>query len=52
MMLTDYCGKMLKQMSGLRNQTLQMNNLQPGVYVLKILFRETGETLTERVVVQ
>ncbi|MFY7840719.1 MAG: T9SS type A sorting domain-containing protein [Lacibacter sp.] len=50
--LTDYCGKVLRQMSGIRSQAVQMNNLMPGIYVLKIWFRETGEALTERIVVQ
>jgi len=50
--VTDYCGKMLKTMYSLRNQNLQINNLLPGVYILKIIFRESGESITERIIVQ
>lgn len=51
-MLTDVTGRVLKSMNGLRSQSLQMNNLNPGIYILMIWFRETGETITERIVVK
>jgi hypothetical protein len=29
-----------------------MNSLNPGIYIIKIWFRETGETVSERIVVK
>jgi hypothetical protein len=50
--LTDYSGRVLRIERSLRNQSIQMNQLLPGVYLLKVWFRESGETVTERVSVQ
>lgn len=50
--LTDIAGRTLKSMNGLSSQLLQMNNLNHGVYIMKIWFRATGETVTERIVVK
>lgn len=52
LMITDLTGRVIKNMYGLNNQTIQFNNLFPGVYVMKINFRESGESVTERVIVQ
>ena len=51
-MLSDYSGRVMRAERSLRNQSFQVNKLLPGVYMLKIWFRETGETITERVIVQ
>jgi hypothetical protein len=51
-MISDYSGRVIKADRSLRNQSLQINKLLPGVYLLKIWFIETGETITERVIVQ
>lgn len=50
--LSDYAGRVIRTERSLRSQSIQMNKLLPGVYLLKIWFRETGETITERVIVQ
>ncbi len=50
--LTDVAGRTLKSMSGLRNQILQINILNHGIYIMKVWFRETGETITERIIVK
>lgn len=50
--LSDYSGRVLRIERSLRNQSIQMNQLLPGVYLLKVWFRESGETVTERVIVQ
>jgi Secretion system C-terminal sorting domain len=50
--VTDIAGRTLKSMNGLRSQSLQMNSLNPGIYIIKIWFRETGETVSERIVVK
>ncbi len=49
---TDIAGRVLRSMSSLRSQSLQMNSLNPGIYIMKIWFRETGETITERIIVK
>ena len=51
-MLSDYSGRVMRAERSLRNQSFQVNKLLPGVYMLKIWFRETGETITEKVIVQ
>ena len=52
MMLSDYSGRVMRAERSLRNQSFKVNKLLPGVYMLKIWFRETGETITEKVIVQ
>lgn len=51
-LLTDVAGRVLRSMSSLRSQSLQMNSLNQGIYIIKIWFRETGEAITERIVVK
>ena len=51
-LLIDVAGRILRSMNGLRNQSLKMNALSPGIYIVKISFRETGEAITERIIVQ
>lgn len=50
--LTDVAGRVLRSMKGLHSQSLEMSSLNPGIYIMKIWFRETGETITERIVVK
>ncbi len=50
--LDDYTGKSIQRWSGISVRNLQLNNMQPGIYMLRINFRETGETITERIIVQ
>jgi Secretion system C-terminal sorting domain len=52
LIVTDIAGRTLKSMNGLRSQSLQMNSLNPGIYIIKIWFRETGEIVSERIVVK
>lgn len=51
-LLTDVAGRFLRSINGLRSQSLKMNGLSPGIYIVKIWFRETREAITERVIVQ
>lgn len=51
-MLTDVTGRVLLLKNSQRNQSIQIQRFYPGCYLLKIWFRETGETITEKVVVQ
>lgn len=48
----DYTGKSIQRWSGIKVQNMQINNLKPGVYMLRFNFRESGETITQRIVVQ
>lgn len=50
--LDDYTGKSIQRWSGIRVQNMQINNLKAGVYMLRFNFRESGETITQRIVVQ
>jgi Secretion system C-terminal sorting domain len=50
--LDDYTGKSIQRWSGISVRNLQVNNMKPGIYMLRINFRETGETITERIIVQ
>jgi len=50
--LDDYTGKSVQRWSGISVRNLQLNNMRPGIYMLRINFRESGETITERIIVQ
>ncbi len=50
--LTDFTGKSLQQWNGLNTSNLQLTNLKPGMYTLRVSVRATGETITERISVQ
>lgn len=52
MILCDNSGRVVKQLLGLRNTQSEVSGIVPqGVYVIKIHFRETGDTLIEKIVV-
>lgn len=48
----DFTGKSVQRFSGLTSSNLQLNNLKPGMYMLRVNIRATGETITERIAVQ
>ncbi|RXK62477.1 T9SS type A sorting domain-containing protein [Lacibacter luteus] len=50
--LTDFTGKSLQQWTGVNTSNLQLTNLKPGMYTLRVSVRATGETITERIAVQ
>lgn len=50
--LDDYTGKSIQRWSGIKVQNMQINNLKAGVYMLRFNFRESGEIITQRIVVQ
>jgi hypothetical protein len=50
--LTDFAGKIIQDWNDVSISNLQLANLKAGVYILRIHFRETGEQLTERIVIQ
>lgn len=50
--VSDVSGRIIKTMNAVRNQTLYFNQFIPGIYIIKIQFRETGVSITKRIVVQ
>lgn len=49
--LIDMSGRMLRQWKGFTNNSLQIENLTPGIYNLKVTLREKGEQHIEKIVV-
>jgi Secretion system C-terminal sorting domain len=50
--LNDLTGKSVQRWNSVNMRSLQLNNLKPGIYMLRIDFRETGDQIVERIVVQ
>lgn len=50
--LDDFTGKSVQRWSGLNVRNLQITNLKPGMYLLRITIQETGEQISERITVQ
>ncbi|HEX4956535.1 MAG TPA: T9SS type A sorting domain-containing protein [Lacibacter sp.] len=50
-LINDNSGRLVKQLVNIRNQADVSGMLPSGVYFIKIYFRETGETIIEKVVV-
>jgi hypothetical protein len=49
--LIDMNGRAVKQWKSITNNNLQIENLTPGLYNLRIIVRETGEQAIEKIVV-
>jgi type IX secretion system substrate protein len=49
--LIDMSGHVIRQWKGYTNNNLQIENLLPGLYNLKVILRETGEQSIEKIVV-
>jgi hypothetical protein len=49
--LIDINGRAVKQWKSITNNNLQIENLTPGFYNLRIMVRETGEQSIEKIVV-
>jgi len=49
--LLDLNGRIVKEWRRLTNNSIQIENLTPGIYNLRILSRETGEQTVEKIVV-
>ncbi|HLF45649.1 MAG TPA: T9SS type A sorting domain-containing protein [Chitinophagaceae bacterium] len=50
--LTDMNGRTLKQWKAVTNNTLRIENLGTGMYLLKVITRETGNQSFEKIIVQ
>ena len=49
--LTDISGRVIKQWTGVTNNNLEIDNLTPGYYSLRVIIRETGEQSIEKIIV-
>jgi hypothetical protein len=49
--LMDMSGRMIKQIKAVTNNNIQFDNLTPGVYSLRVINRETGDQVVEKIVV-
>lgn len=49
--LIDLNGRLVRQWKNITNNNLQIENLTPGLYNLKVIVRETGEQTIEKIVV-
>jgi hypothetical protein len=49
--VTDMSGRMIKQMKGITNNNIQIDNLNAGFYTVRVLNTETGEQVVEKFVV-
>ncbi|HKB44667.1 MAG TPA: T9SS type A sorting domain-containing protein [Chitinophagaceae bacterium] len=50
-MLADMNGRVIKQWKNISGNTIQVDNLQPGIYSMRIVVLETGEQSVEKIVV-
>lgn len=48
----DFTGKSVQRLTGINAKNFQVNNLKPGIYMIRVNIRSTGETITERISVQ
>ena len=51
LILIDMNGKVMQQWRGISNNNHQIENLQSGVYTLRIIDRETGDQVNEKIIV-
>jgi len=49
--VSDMNGRLVKQVKGITNNNITIENLQPGMYMIRIVSTETGEQVVEKVVV-
>jgi hypothetical protein len=50
--LEDFTGKQVQRWNSMNVRNLQLNNLKPGIYMLRINARSTGEQTVERILIQ
>jgi Secretion system C-terminal sorting domain len=49
--VVDMSGRMIKQMKNITSNSIQIDNLAPGMYTLRVVVPETGEQTVEKIVV-
>ena len=50
--ISDISGRVIKTKNAVRSQMLYFNQFVPGTYIVKVQFRETGMSITKRIIVQ
>ena len=50
--LEDFTGKLVQRWNGINTRNLQLTNLKPGMYMLRVNARESGEQVVERILIQ
>ena len=50
--LEDFTGKLVQRWNGVNTRNLQLTNLKPGMYMLRLNARESGEQVVERIMIQ
>jgi hypothetical protein len=50
--LEDYTGRMLQRWNAFSSSNLQLNQLRPGIYLIRVQLKETGEQSVQRLLVQ
>lgn len=48
----DFTGKSVQRFVGIASSNLQLNNLKPGIYMVRVTIRATGEVISEKIAVQ
>ena len=48
----DFTGKSVQRFVGITSSNLQLNNLKPGIYMVRVTVRATGEVISEKIAVQ
>jgi hypothetical protein len=49
--LIDMSGRVVKQWNGISNNNIEIDNLAPGMYNLRVVIRETGEQAVTKIIV-
>ncbi|MDZ4792880.1 MAG: T9SS type A sorting domain-containing protein [Bacteroidota bacterium] len=49
--LADISGRIIRQWKAINGNTIQIDNLKPGIYLLRTIIPETGENTVEKIVV-
>ncbi|TWI79113.1 putative secreted protein (Por secretion system target) [Lacibacter cauensis] len=50
--ISDISGRIIKTMNTVRSQSVYFNQFVPGIYIVKVQFKEAGVSVTKRIVVQ
>ncbi len=50
--LEDFSGKTIQRWNAYSANTLQIDQIRPGIYLIRVRLQETGEQMIERLIVQ
>ena len=49
--IQDMNGRMIQQWQGMTGNTIQAENIRPGIYSIRVIVRETGAQTVEKIIV-